>query len=391
MFNQMLNPALAGKIKILLLTLAAAFILLPNIGKAQDVPTIELFEEKDYQSIPGEVNYVGEEKSYPVSIDVVKYNEDIVQEIEANTVEEAKNAIEDGYVTWIDVNGVHDEELIEEFGAAFGLSASVQEDIANTTKLPHMEDDIDYIFISLKMLEEDSDIDSVDLEQISMVLGNNYVISFQQNNDNDFNLINNRLNQKKGNLPKFGSDYLAFVLTDVVVDSYFPAIDIINEQINVIEKELLDSPNESLLQDIYTIKRELTIGREVMIPMREVIHNLANYNYPQISPEVKDYFHITYENIEYLTNIIETFNNIATDMVNYYISIYGYETNGILKFLTIFSTILFIISFVAAIYGMNLSQFHKKDGKKTGHVIIAVVMIALTIAVICYFFVIGWL
>lgn len=372
---------------------ASLFLFSPNAAKCEelDLPSIELFQEEDSTAIPGEVQYVGEEKTAPVDIKVIKYNEESITEEDVNTPADAKAMIEEGFVTWIDVNGVHDEEMIEEFGSTFNLTPSVQEDIANTTKVPHMEDDTDYLYLSLKMLNKEFDIDSVEIEQISLILGDNYVISFQENNDNDFNIVSNRLNQKKGNLPKFGSDYLTFVLVDVIVDSYFPAIDVINEQINIIEKELLESPNEKILQDVYTIKRELTIGRQVLIPMREIIHNLTNYDYPLITPEVKDYFHITYENIEYLTDITETFNNITTDMVNYYISIYGHETNSLLKFLTIFTSILFVLSFVAAIYGMDLSQFHSKHKLKKGHIIVLLIMAGLCLIALLYFFFAGWL
>ena len=153
---------------------------------------------------------------------------------------------------------------------------------------------------------------------------------------------------------------------------------------------MIDSPNEEILDGIYTIKRELTIGRQVVIPMREEIYALANYDYPLISPEVKEYFDITYENIDYLGSITETFSNITSDMVNYYISIYGHTTNTLLKFLTIFTTILFVLSFVAAIYGMDFSQFHPQEKRKRGHILMVFLMIGLTVIAILYFALAGW-
>ena len=356
-----------------------------------ELPSVELFQEKDFSSIPGEVQYIGEEKTEPVSIKVIKYNDNFLEEKEVDSATAAKALIEDGFVTWIDVNGVHDEEKIEEFGTVFELFPSVQEDIANTSILPYIMDDSDYIFLTLKMLNKDFGIDSAKIEQISLVLGNNYLISFQENNDNDFSEIYERLIKKRGNISKMGSDYLAFVLIDVITDSYFPAINVINEQINNIEKQLIDSPNEELLENIYIIKRELTVGRQVINPMREIIYNLSNYNYPLISLEVKEYFHITYENIEYLNNIIETYTNITSDMVNYYISIYGHRTKTILKFLTIITSILFVLSFVAAVYGMDLSQFHSKHKLKRGHIIVLLIMAALSLIALIYFLFAGWM
>ena len=375
------------KIKIFIASLILIFAF-PSIGQCQE---LELFQEKDATSIPGEVQYVGENIIELVEIRVIKYNENSFKEKEVDTAEAAKELIEDGFVTWIDVNGVHDEEMVKEFGQVFNLRPSVQEDIANTTILPKMEDDDEYLFWTLKMLNRDFNVDSAKMEQISLVLGDDFLISFQENNDNDFSTIYNRLVEKKGNIPKMGSDYLAFVLTDVIVDSYFPAVDAINEKINIIEKQLIDSPNEQILQDLYMIKRELTVGRQVIAPMRDVIHDLANYDYALISSETKDYFHITYENIEYLSTILETFSNIITDMVNYYISIYGHQTNSLLKFLTIFTSILFVLSFVAAIYGMDLSQFHSKHKLKRGHTIVLLIMAGLCLIALIYFFLAGWI
>lgn len=372
------------------LLIATIFFIVtfPSIGHCQ---SLELFQERDTTSIPGEVQYIGEKKTEPVGINVIKYNEGAFEEKEVDSAQAAKDMIEDGFVTWIDVNGVHDEELIEDFGEVFNLSPSVQEDIANTTILPKKEDQDEYLFWTLKMLNRDFDVDSAKMEQISLLLGKNYIISFQENNDNDFSAIYERLVEKRGNIPKMGSDYLAFVLTDVVVDSYFPAADAINEKINETEKQLINSPDEQVLQDLYKLKRELTAGRQAIVPMRDVIHDLASYDYALISSEAKDYFHITYENMENLSATLETFSNIITDMVNYYISIYGHETNHILKFLTIVSTVLFIVSLIAAIYGMNLSQFHTKKNVKRGHFITASLMVAVAALIVLLFVLADWI
>ncbi|GEM_PF-1783564 len=355
------------------------------------LPELELFRGDDGAGIPEEVQYIGDSSTEPVVIKVIKYNGNSFDEAVVATAADAQAFVEEGYVTWIDVNGVHDETVIEEFGEVFGLSPSVQQDIANTTRLPHMEDSNDYIFLSLEMLNKDFAIDAAKLEQISLVLGKDYVISFQESDDNDFSSVYDRLVEKRGNIPEKGSDYLGFALVDTIVDSYFPAIDAMNEQVNVIEKKLIDSPNEELLESIYTIKREVTIGRQIIIPMREIIYSLANYDYPLISPEIKDYYGITYENVDYLGNIIETFSNITSDMVNFYISIYGHDTNNLLKFLTIFTTILFVLSFVAAVYGTDFSQFHADEKRKRGHVIIVFVMIGLAVLLVMYFALAGWL
>ena len=362
-----------------------------QLKETDNMSAIELPQEEDASSISGEVRYIGKEKTELVDIKVLKYNENNVEEIEVDTPTAAKEQVEDGYVTWINVNGVHDEELIKEFGTAFDLSTSVQVDIANTTKRPHMEENDNYIFLTLKMLDKSSNVDSMQLEQISLVWGKNYIISFQSNNDKDFSLIYDRVNKTKGLINKMGSDYLSFVLTDIVVDSYFPALEIINEQINILEKQLMDSPDEEILKGIYTVKRELTVGRQVIWPMRDIVYNLSTYTYPLVSPDVKKYFHATYENIEYLNTTIENLWNIGSDMVNFYISINGYNTNDILKFLTIFSTVLFLLSFVAAIYGMNISQFHTKSKNKRGHLIIFFIIIMIIAIALVYFFVAGWI
>ncbi len=360
-----------------------------QLGSTNDLSDIELPQEEDLSGPPGEVRYIGKEKTEPVTIRVVKYNENSFEETEVDTPAAARELVEDGFVTWIDVSGVHDEKIIKEFGTAFDLSPIEQADIANTTKRPDIRENDNYIFVSLKMIDESSSVDAMQLEQINLVWGNNYVISFQANSDKDFDLVYDQLAKKRGLMSKMGSDYLAFVLIDTVVDSYFPALEIVNEQIDVLEKQLMDSPNEDILKGIYIVKRELTVGRQVIWPIRDVVYNLSTYDYPLVSSEVKNYFHATYENIEYLNSTIEIFWTIASDMVNFYLSIFSHDTNHILKFLTIFSTVLFLLSFVAAIYGMNLSQFHSKDKKKKGTLIVFLMMTLLVAIALIYFLLAG--
>jgi len=383
---------------VLCLILGLSLIFFPVLASADQeppdssyFPELELYEEIDYDSAPGEVEYVGEETSEPVKINVVKYNADTVEEVVVSSAADAKEFIEEGFVTWIEVRGVHDEKVIEDFGSAFDIPIAIQSDIMNTTQLPEIESRAGYIFLSLKMLNREYTMDAAEVEQISLVLGDNYLISFQESGGDNFENVDTILELNRGNIRQNGSDYLTFVLVDTVVDSYFPAIDIVNRQIDEVESNIISSPDDEVLEQIYKIKRETTIGRQIITPMREVVSDLASYDYAQITPAVKGYFGITSENVDYIGETVETFSNIASGLVSFYISISGHDTNDILKFLTIFSTVLFVLSFVAAVYGMDLSQLHPKHKMKKLHIILILVMIGITVLSVWLFALAGWL
>lgn len=301
---------------------------------------------------PGTLIHVGEKKSEEVKITIIDYDADNFDQKQLNTIEECFTFKDTPTVTWIDIVGIHKVENIQKLGDCFGFHPLVLEDILHTDQRPKMEDHEDYFYIVLKMLHNEK-IPEVMTEQVSLILGPNFVISFQEIEGDVFNHVRDRLKAAKGRIRKLGADYLAYSLIDAIVDSYFVILEKTGERLEDIEEELMTEPSEKTLHAIHHMKREMIYMRKSVWPLREVISALNREDSPLIKDSTKIYLRDVYDHTIQVIDAIETFRDMLSGILDIYLSSLSNKMNEIMKFLTIIGTIFIPLTFIVGVYGMN--------------------------------------
>jgi len=232
-----------------------------------------LFMKRAKQKVgltPGTPVYIGEKKIEKVKIRIIDYDETQLEEKEATTIEECFPFKDKPSITWINIDGLHDIEIIEKIGKYFDLHPLVLEDIVNTEQRPKLEDFENHIFVVLKMLYYDNKKNDLEAEQVSIIFGSNFVISFQERLGKIFEPLRERIRKGKGRVRKAGADYLAYALVDSIVDNYFVILEQFGERIEDTEQELATNPTQETLQTIRAFKKEMIFLRKSIWPLREV-------------------------------------------------------------------------------------------------------------------------
>ena len=302
---------------------------------------------------PGTLVHIGERKAEFVRITVIDYNEQNFQEKEVSAVEECLPFKATPTVTWINIDGLHKIELIEKLGKEFDLHPLILEDILNTGQRPKFEDLGNNIFIVLKMLSYSDEKQTIQSEQVSLVVGPNFVISFQESVGDVFEQIRDRIRNSKGRIRKTGSDYLTYVLLDAIVDNYFLILEKFGEKIEYMGEELVAEPTEKTLQQIHSLKREMIFLRKSVWPLRELISSLERSESSLIKESTGIYLRDVYDHTIQVIDTVETFRDMVSGMLDIYLSSISNKMNAVMKVLTIIATIFIPLTFIAGIYGMN--------------------------------------
>jgi magnesium transporter len=334
---------------------------------------------------PGTLIHIGEKKREVPKITILDYDETQFQEREAKSVEECFPLKEKPTVTWINVEGLHQVEVLERLGSCYGLHPLVLEDILNTDQRPKMEDYGEYIYIVLKMLNYDDKISQIEAEQISLILGQNFVLSFQEGKEGDvFNFLRERIRGGKGRIRKTGADYLAYSLIDSVVDHYFIILERLGERMEFLEEELVTEPTTKTLQEIYNLKREMIFLRKAVWPLREVISGLERGESSLIQQNTQIYFRDVYDHTIQVIDTIETFRDMVSGMLDIYLSSVSNRLNAVMKVLTIIATIFMPLTFIAGIYGMNFKYMPELEWRWS-YPLVWIIMMAIGILMLIYF------
>jgi len=333
---------------------------------------------------PGTPIYIGSGEDLPARITIIDYGPDDFQQKEAACAEDCFFYKDTPTVTWINIDGLRDVSLIEKIGKAFHLHPLVQEDIVNTYQRPKLEDYRDYFFIVLKMLEYDEEKQHLGAEQVSLILGPNYVISFQEKIGDIFDPVRNRIKEAKGRIREKGADYLAYSLIDAVVDNYFTILEKLGDRIEGMEEELTSNPHEELLHRIYGSKRELIFLRKSVWPLREVVNLLQRGESPLVSESTGIYFRDAYDHTIQVIDTVETFRDMVSGVMDIYLSIISNRMNEVMKVLTIIATIFIPISFIAGIYGMNFSHMPELTWR-WGYPAVWLLIIAIIVGMVVFF------
>ena len=303
---------------------------------------------------PGTLVHVGDERTEKVKIQVIDYNETSLEERDVKNVEECFPFRDRATVTWINVDGVHEVEIIEKMGKHFGINTLILEDIANTEQRPHIKEFDNLMFVVLKMAGYDEAADSIDTEQVSLIIGPNYVISFQEGKEGDvFDTVRGRIRSGRERIRKSGSDFLAHALMDACVDSYFGILEKLGLKLEEVEEETLNHPSAETLERIHKLKRNLILLRKAVWPVREIAGFLERCGSDLIQKQTCIYFRDIYDHSLQLIDIIETLRDITAGMLDIYLSSLSNRLNEVMKVLTIISTIFIPLTFLAGIYGMN--------------------------------------
>ncbi|KPJ64468.1 MAG: magnesium transporter [Syntrophobacter sp. DG_60] len=304
---------------------------------------------------PGALIYIGEKKVEKAKITIIDYDEAQFHEKEAKTIEECFPFKDKPTVTWINIDGIHEVEIIEKLGKHFNIHPLILEDIVHTGQRPKMEDFGDYIFVVLKMLYYNEKDDEIKAEQVSLILGLNFVISFQETEGDVFNPIRERIRNGKGRITKKGADYLGYALMDAVVDHYFIILEKIGEKIEDMEEELVTNPTPETLQAIHNLKREMIFLRKSVWPLREMISGLERAESSLIQESTRIYLRDVYDHTIQVIDTIESFRDMVYGMLDTYLSSISNRMNEVMKVLTIIATIFIPLTFIAGVYGMNFA------------------------------------
>ncbi len=323
------------------------FKLVPKISKL--VPKIS----KKTGLPPGTPVFVGEKKVEKVRITVIDYDGETFEERVVDSIEDCFQYKERPSVTWINIDGLHEISITEKIGKCFGLHPLILEDITNTQQRTKMDVLDEYIFIVMKMHSYHGEAEGIRSEQISIVLGENFLLTFQERYGDVFDSVRNRLRNGKGRIRKCGADYLAYALVDSIVDNYFKVLESVGEVIESMEEELVSNPTPETLQKIHFLKREMIFLRKSVWPLREIIGNLEREESDLIDESTNIYLRDLYDHTIQVIDTVETFRDMISGMLDIYLSSVSNRMNEIMKVLTIFAAIFIPLTFIAGIYGMN--------------------------------------
>jgi len=333
---------------------------------------------------PGTLVHIGERKLESVRITVIDYDESSFQEKQVTKIEDCFEFKKTPTVTWINIDGLHDVEIIEKIGKHYDFHPLVLEDILHTGQRPKFEDLENYIFIVLMMLRFDEESQTVISEQVSLVLGPNFVISFQENVGDVFEQIRDRLRNAKGKVRKMGSDYLMYALLDAIVDGYFVILEKLGEKIESMEEELVSNPSEKTLHQIHNMKREMVGLRKSVWPLRELISGVERSESNLIQDTTGAYLRDVYDHTIQVIDTVESFRDMVSGMLDIYLSSISNRMNAVMKVLTIIATIFIPLTFIAGIYGMNFENMPELKWRY-GYFGVWLVMVIITGCMLLYF------
>jgi magnesium transporter len=333
---------------------------------------------------PGTLIHVGEKKVESVRITFIDYDEQNFQEKQVSNIEECLKLKDTHTVSWINIDGLHDIELLEKLGKEFELHSLVLEDILSTGQRPKFEDYEKHIYIVLKMLSFSNENQSVETEQVSLILGPNYVISFQERVGDVFEQIRDRIRKSKGRIRKMGPDYLCYALLDAIVDNYFAILEKFGEKIESMEEEVISNPTERTVQQIHSLKSEMIALRKSIWPLRELINGMQKSDSSLINETTDIFMRDVYDHTIQIIDTIESFRDMVSGMLDIYLSSLSNKMNAVMKVLTIIATLFIPLTFVAGIYGMNFKYMPELEWRWS-YPIVWLIMIAVAIVMLCYF------
>jgi magnesium transporter len=333
---------------------------------------------------PGTLLFTGERKMEQVEFTVIHYNENLVEELFPKQMDEIIHLVDTSKdMLWINIDGIHDEEIIEAICSKLLIHKLTMEDVLSVGQRPKLDEHPEYIHTVIKMFMIDED-DSIVDEQISFILHKNILISFQEKKGDVFDGVRKRIQEGKGYIRKKKTDYLLYALIDSVVDHYFVILEVLGERIEAIELELLENPSKTTLNKLHKVRRETLELRRSVYPLREVISKLEKIDDSIINPDVRVFIRDLYDHTIQVIDTIEVMRESALALMDLYMNSVSNKLNEIMKVLTIMASIFIPLTFVAGVYGMNFDNMPELHWHY-GYFGILGVMFLMVLSMLIYF------
>lgn len=333
---------------------------------------------------PGSLVHIGEVQPCNIKISLLEYSENELIEEDNVSLETCLKRSEASRMTWIQVEGVYDTSIIDAIGSHFHLHSLILEDVVNTTQRAKLDTYQDQVFIVMRLLKYSEETHDLKDEQVSIVFGPNYLITFLENEENILKPIKERLRQGSNRLRTKGPDYLAYALLDLVVDQYFVVLEKVDIDLDHLEEELEHFPQSNTIGKIQKAKREMIFLRKSIWPMREVVSRFQRLEQPLVNASTQVYLRDVYDHLVQTIDIIEGFRDVVAGMMDIYLSNINIRMNEIMKVLTIVSTIFVPLTFISSLYGMNF-QHMPELYFKWGYPIVLIVMACIAIGMLLFF------
>ncbi len=339
---------------------------------------------KQLGQIPGSVIYTGQNPKEELYIEVFDYDKTHCDALELDSIEESfKYKLTDS-VTWINLNGLNHVKQIEKLGIHYELHPLVLEDIVNISQRPKIDDYDSYLFIALKMLYYNAS-GVITSEQVSFVLGKNYVLSFQEAEGDVFDSVRERIQKAKGRIRNMRSDYLLYVLIDAIVDYYFNVVEILGDKIETLESQIFDGAvEENTSRDIQNLKREVLRVRRAIFPLREMIGHIEKNETPLIQKKIITYYKDIHDHLVQVSENIDIYREMIWSLMDMYMTTISNKMNEVMKVLTIMASIFIPLTFIAGVYGMNFQHMPELQSPY-GYYIVWGVMALIFIGMLYYF------
>jgi len=333
---------------------------------------------------PGTPVYIGEHRADEVKITVTTYNETTFHEKEADAIEDAPPLLDTRAIQWINVDGVHQVDIIEEIGKRFHLHALTIEDVMNTDQRPKVEDFGDYLYIVLKNLSLNDQNGAMEAEQISIVAGDDFVVTFQEDKIDAFTHIRERIKNGANREKIMKTDFLVYSLIDEIVDNYFTVIEGLGEKIELLEEELVTRPTPKIMEAIHRLKSSVFSLHKSVWPLREVINGLERDGSRFIHESTRIYIRDVYDHTIQVIDTIEIFRDMLYGMIDIYLSSISNRLNEVMKVLTIIATIFMPLTFIAGVYGMNFKNMPELAWP-WGYPAVLLVMLTISLSMLFFF------
>lgn len=332
---------------------------------------------------PGSLVHTGIAYESDVHIQLITYNQEDYSITETNDINKLIPILKPDQVNWIKITGLHDVNQIDDLGKHFGLHPLMLEDILNTHHLPKTEDYENHIFLTLKELSLTTKDNIIDKRQISFVLGNTYLISFEEQKSNIFQPIIERIQTKKGKLRVMQNDYLFYALTDIIIDNYLKIVDDMDDDMELIEQELLEKKSKLILKKIlHKRKQQLSLKKSV-VPLLDEIRKFHHSESNLINPKTNIYFQDLIDHLQQINQNLESFREMISNLTELYLANNDVQMNDVMKRLTVVSTIFIPLTFIVGLYGMNFRNIPELEWQN-GYYITWGIMITITIVMIIY-------
>lgn len=326
----------------------------------------------------------GQKKSEKVGMQIIDFEKENVLEKEITAINQLKDFKNANTISWLNVDGLHNEKLMEEIADMFQLEQNILSDVMNTAIRPKIQELENGVFVTIKMLQYNEKNEKLSIENLSLVVQDNFLISFQEQKGDVFEPVRERLRKHKTKIRTSGSDYLMFALVDIVVDNYIYIIGQLGDKIESLEEDMTNNPDKELLNDINNYKRELNFLRKSIKPAKEMIMNLSKLESEFIQDENKIHFKELQDNINEASELSDSYREILYDQLNIYHTTMSTKLNDIMRVLTIFSVVFIPLTFLAGIYGTNFDNVPELHWPN-GYFMMWAVMLITTLFMLWFF------